>query len=445
MAKLVVITKGTPGLAHELNGHWTTVGRADGNIFQILEASVSGRHCEVRVQGDELLVRDLLSTNGTFVRGEKITEATLKPGHTMRLGEVELRFENASPVTSPGKPFTGSMLLTNSARITLPKNEAATSKLLPVIAGPKPAGRTETGTEPTKTYHALFVDDSLAFLETFTELFSALSNKTWKIHSATTADRALSVLQESPIDLVVLDVGIPMLDGLQLLGIIKRRHPGIKVAVMTGNASDTNRATALSNGAELFLNKPVTHDDVRVVFNMLNDLVSWKNHEGFSGTLRQVGLQEVIQMECIARHSSILEIRNQQLLGKIYIEAGVVTHAEAGALAGEPAFNQLLSLAGGEFQLNPFEPPEQRTVHERWELLLMEAARLADEETAIITNPANPNPSPDKINSITPPPPAVAAEQTRQTVTTGELSGFDEEIVVVATYDGKWNLSDSAK
>ena len=94
MARLVVITKGTPGLAHELSGQWTTVGRADGNRFQILEPSVSGRHCEVRAQDDELLVRDLLSTNGTFVRGEKITEATLKPGHTMRLGEVEVRFEN---------------------------------------------------------------------------------------------------------------------------------------------------------------------------------------------------------------------------------------------------------------------------------------------------------------------------------------------------------------
>ena len=67
-----------------------------------------------------------------------------------------------------------------------------------------------------------------------------------------------------------------------------------------------------------------------MVFNMLNDLVSWTRREGFSGALRQVGLQEVIQMECIARHSSILEIRNEQMRGEIYIEAGAITHAAVG-------------------------------------------------------------------------------------------------------------------
>jgi len=53
-----------------------------------------------------------------------------------------------------------------------------------------------------------------------------------------------------------------------------------------------------------------------MIFNMLNDLVTWTRREGFSGALRQVGLEEVIQMECNARHSSILEIRNEHLRGK---------------------------------------------------------------------------------------------------------------------------------
>ena len=81
------------------------------------------------------------------------------------------------------------------------------------------------GLEPARKFKVLFVDDSMAFLETFTELCEVFSSQTWGIECATSVDRALAILQETPVDLVVLDVGMPMVDGLQLLGIIHRRYP----------------------------------------------------------------------------------------------------------------------------------------------------------------------------------------------------------------------------
>jgi CheY-like chemotaxis protein len=195
------------------------------------------------------------------------------------------------------------------------------------------------------------------------------------------------------MDLVLLDISMPMLDGLQLLSIINRRYPGMKVAVMTGNATEAKRADALANGAEMFLEKPLTSDGMRSVFNVLEDLVSW-NREGFTGGLRQVNLQEVIQVECNGRHSSILEIRNPEMRGQIFIEAGAVIHAAVGDVTGEPAFHRLLSLRGGEFQVKPFRPPPQRTINTRWEFLLMDAARATDEETVMIKKPSAPVPPP---------------------------------------------------
>jgi CheY-like chemotaxis protein len=170
-----------------------------------------------------------------------------------------------------------------------------------------------------------------------------------------------------------------------LLAIIRRRYPAIKLAVMTGSATEARRADALAGGAELFIEKPFTPDGIKVVFNMLNDLLSFRHREGFTGALRQIGLQELIQMECIGRHSSILEIRNQTLRGQIFIETGSITHAVAGSLVGEKAFHQLLSMTGGEFQLKPFSAPAQRTVHGGWEFLLLEAARRSDEDTAFLS------------------------------------------------------------
>jgi len=282
MAKLVVITEGLTAASHELGGSWVTIGRGDDNTFQIDELSVSLRHCEVRLKGDELVVRDLLSTNGTFAGGKKIVEGVLKAGETLRLGEVLLRFDVSAPANPPGTSFVTKMLLTHAASSASQKNAPAAATPPPRPA-PADIGPPQPGGEPAKKHHVLFVDDSMAFLEMFGELCSTLSNKTWEIHSATTADRALAILKENQVALVVLDIRMPMLDGIQLLGIIKRRYPDVKAAIITGNANETNRAAALSNGAELFIEKPVSADGIKVVFNMLNDLVSWEHRKDFSG------------------------------------------------------------------------------------------------------------------------------------------------------------------
>jgi len=126
---------------------------------------------------------------------------------------------------------------------------------------------------------------------------------------------------------------------------------------------------------------------------MLEELITWTPKEGFQGVLRRVGLQDVIQMECLGRNSSILEIHNLQLRGRVYIEDGRIIHAQAGNKEGEAAFYKLLALPSGEFQLQPFESPPKRTIEGQWEFLLMEAARVRD-EMAAGTLPAETDPEP---------------------------------------------------
>ncbi len=429
MAKLVVITKGLAPVAHELGEGWITIGRGDGNNFQLVQPSISGRHCEVRLRGTELIVRDLLSSNGTFVDGKQIIEAVLNPGQTVCLGEVELRFEATA---SPVNPAAAAALKIPAVS---PKSGAPNQSSPP----PKPS----LPGEAARKYHVLFVDDSMAFIETFGGLCQEFSHHAWEILSATTADRALAVLQEGPVDLVVLDIGMPMVDGIQLLGIISRRYPGLKIAVMTGRATEPHRAAALSGGAELFIEKPVTTDATRVVFNLLHDMLAWAHRDGFSGALRQVGLLDVVQMECVSNHSSLLEIRNTELRGQIYIEAGAITHAAVGNLAGKQAFYRLLSLKGGEFQVKTFTPPPQRTIQERWEVLLMDAARNSDEETAFITKiqaaaAAAKTPGP----AATAPAPAPLPKETK---TPAPAIAPGKEYVVVSRSEGKWIPTDGSK
>lgn len=226
------------------------------------------------------------------------------------------------------------------------------------------------------------MDDDPVYHEMLSELYLLWGDGSWEMEFASSAYQALSMLQQKPFKLAVIDINMPVLDGMQLLVMIARRHPDIKLAVMTGHATAENRAFCLANGAELFIQKPRSADGMKMVFTMLNDLVSWTPGEGFHGMLRQVGLQDVIQMECLGRNSSILEIHNQQMRGRIYIEDGNIIHAHVGEQTGQSSLQKLLGLSGGSFQLLPFEKPPQRTIEGSWEFLLMEAARLHDETTS---------------------------------------------------------------
>ncbi len=121
MAKLVIQNQGMTGRACELHTDRTTIGRVEDNTFQIADPSVSSHHCEVHLRGSDIFIRDLNSTNGTFIDGNKIEESVLKPGEILRLGQVELKLEAegaAATAPAPGstpapskKPVDATMLM----------------------------------------------------------------------------------------------------------------------------------------------------------------------------------------------------------------------------------------------------------------------------------------------------------------------------------------------
>ena len=100
MAKLVILTQGMTDRAHELKADRTTIGRVEDNMFQIAEPSVSSHHCEVLLRDNDVVIKDLDSTNGTFINNQKIGESVLKPGQTLRLGNVELRLDTGVPAAA---------------------------------------------------------------------------------------------------------------------------------------------------------------------------------------------------------------------------------------------------------------------------------------------------------------------------------------------------------
>jgi pSer/pThr/pTyr-binding forkhead associated (FHA) protein len=99
------------GRTQELKLDKTTIGRVEDNTFQIAEPSVSSHHCEVELRGKEVVVRDLNSTNGTYINGEKITEKVIQPGQILRLGQVELRLDTDTPAAPAKKQMDQTLVM----------------------------------------------------------------------------------------------------------------------------------------------------------------------------------------------------------------------------------------------------------------------------------------------------------------------------------------------
>jgi len=100
MARLIV-NPGTPNVWEtNLREGINTVGRGQANDIVINDPSISGAHCHVILAGDSMRLKDLGSTNGTFLNRAPVTESIVQPGQRIHLGSVELLFENGAAVAS---------------------------------------------------------------------------------------------------------------------------------------------------------------------------------------------------------------------------------------------------------------------------------------------------------------------------------------------------------
>lgn len=87
----------------------TVIGRGDNCDLRVPLVSVSRRHCELRLQGSALKVRDLASSNGTYVNNGRVTEVDLRAGDRLAVGpivftlQVDGRPEEIKPVKTKGQ------------------------------------------------------------------------------------------------------------------------------------------------------------------------------------------------------------------------------------------------------------------------------------------------------------------------------------------------------
>lgn len=107
------------------------------------------------------------------------------------------------------------------------------------------------------TPRVLLVDDEEVFRKTLVKVLRA---RGMEVRDAPSGEEALTRLKESPADVVVLDLKMPGLDGIETLKRIVALRPDVQVVILTGHGTVQAGLEALSNLAFDFLQKPVGTD-----------------------------------------------------------------------------------------------------------------------------------------------------------------------------------------
>jgi CheY-like chemotaxis protein len=106
----------------------------------------------------------------------------------------------------------------------------------------------------------LIVDDS-KMSRMMISRFIAEMRPSWRLSEAASGDEALTKIEQSPPDMVSLDVNMPGMSGLEAAGRIRLHHPDIRVILCTANIQDAVRAAAEKAGVK-FVAKPVTPESI---------------------------------------------------------------------------------------------------------------------------------------------------------------------------------------
>lgn len=227
----------------------------------------------------------------------------------------------------------------------------------------------------------LLLDDDEEVLVVYREMFAQLPSKP-EVRTATSGARAIALLESEPFTLLISDLSMPKMDGLQVLTIVRRRFPELRTAVLTAVVDEQFRTRAYAMGVDLYLEKPTSAKETTFLMDCVESLLGREASGGFRG-IQSKSLVDIIQLECLSQSSSVLKISQGPLEGRIWVQQGEIIDASAQDLLAEKAFQRILSWKTGNFEILPAEPARPRTIFNSYQGLLLESAQALDEAAAV--------------------------------------------------------------
>ena len=91
-------------------------------------------------------------------------------------------------------------------------------------------------------------------------LMSYILKKFYQFERAKNGQEAVEMVDKNQYDIVLMDIKMPIMDGLEATKVIKDKHPNMPIVALTANAFDSDRQLAMEVGCDDFLSKPVSSE-----------------------------------------------------------------------------------------------------------------------------------------------------------------------------------------
>src|ERR1017187_2607171 len=118
----------------------------------------------------------------------------------------------------------------------------------------------------------LLADDDADLLEMYREILAQLPSRP-EIHTAGSGARAIAMLEAEPFQLLICDLRMPKMDGLQVLAIVRRKYPQLRTVALTAELDEQLRSRAYALGVDLFWHKPGSEQETKMFLECIESLL----------------------------------------------------------------------------------------------------------------------------------------------------------------------------
>ncbi len=190
----------------------------------------------------------------------------------------------------------------------------------------------------------LIIEDEPQLLQNLASFLDSFGDE-FEVLTASSGEDGMGILEnEEGINLVLTDVRLPGIDGIEIVGRVSQLYPEMTIVVMTAFGSAELRTAALQEGALKYIEKPIDLDELAVTLHDAHE-----RPRGRSKSVAGLDILDVAQFISISGESKVIQFRTEAGQGKLAFDQGVMTHCSTADCQGTDAFFTMSLWGEGTF------------------------------------------------------------------------------------------------
>jgi len=188
----------------------------------------------------------------------------------------------------------------------------------------------------------------------------------FEVHAKNSGEEALMLLKQLPFNLVISDIQMPGISGLEILKYVKKYLPDLPIIMMTSLDNPEIKRLADQASEIYYFEKPF---DIGELKKTINTILK-KRCDHFEIEEKILPVDKLIRKNYHEKFNGFVTIRNSNKTGVLHFQSGEITNAWTENFEGELALINVLSWKNVDYNVVQSNVPIQKTIHYGWKLII---------------------------------------------------------------------------